>query len=203
MKKHWFYRPIALFLAICMIGCGWKVVPLSRPEVPVAPKLITERVLLRVDDVGVIWGGGRLGEIVRETLITEGAFQDVYYPIEPMSPPTFRLVITATGDVDEEVGLGLVKSVITGMLFFLPVGIIRYNKDFNLDAEVVLFKANEELHRFQVNNSTNISHTMFSDITSYETKARLVAFKNLGQQIVAHLRRHGVTYTNLVNAQIM
>ena len=173
---------------MCMIGCGWKVTPLSRPEIPLTPKLIAERVILQINDVGLIWGGDLLGEIVRDILIEEDTFQDVYYPIEPLNPPSLKLIITATGKVDEEVVIGTVKAIIIGMLFFIPVGIIRFNKDFDLDAEIVLLKGSKKLQEFQVNTSTTISHTMFSNTTAYEEEARRIAFKNLGQQIVASLR---------------
>ena len=145
-----------------------------------------------MNEAGVVWGGGQLGEFTRTALVASGAFDEVYYPIEPRNPPPLRLTIDAGGEVDEEIGLGIVKSVIIGALLFLPVGIIRFNKDFNLDAQVVVLKAGQELQRFRVTGATHVAHTMFSDTAGYEPAARQAAAAYLAAAITAQLRKTAV-----------
>jgi hypothetical protein len=187
VKKRPAYRLLALFLAFWAPACGWKITPPAPPERIANPKKIAEGMVLKVNDSAVIWGGGRLGDIVRDTLVSSGTFGHVYFPIEPRNPPALRMAIDASGTVDEEVGLGIVKAALIGVLLFLPVGVIRFNKTFNLNATVALFDGSRELRRFQVTTATGVSHTMFSQIEDYETAAQTAAFRDLGERIAAEL----------------
>ncbi len=182
-----FRRLFCAILILSLSGCGWKVTPPPGFDNNKRENKIADQVFLKVNDSGVFWGGGKLGEIVRDTLVENGAFKEVYYPVEPRNPPPLRLTIDAKGAVDEEIGLGTVKSIIIGALFFIPVGIIRFNKDFTLEADVSLFKQNKEMRTFKIKSSTEISHTMFSHANEYEPEARRIAFKDLGNKIVAEL----------------
>lgn len=187
MISAFWRRPLALGLAVALAACGWKITP-PRPAPPAGgPRLVAERVVLQVTGSGVPWGSEGLGETVREALIAAGAFREVYYPIEPRNPPPLRLVVTARGHVDEEVGIGVVKSVIIGLLLFLPVGVIRFNKTYDLSADVVLLNEGREVKTLQMENATEISHTMFSTMEDYEPAARKASFTALGQQIAAQL----------------
>jgi hypothetical protein len=140
-----------------------------------------------VNGSGLPWGSQGLGETVREVLTTSGSFREVYYPIEPRNPPPSRLVVTARGTVDEEIGLGIAKSVIIGLLLFLPVGVIRFNKTYDLAADVVLLNEGRELKSFRVESATEVSHTMFSTMEDYEPAARKAAFTDLGREIASEL----------------
>jgi len=162
-------------------------VPPTRTEGMVRPKRIAEGVVLKVNESAVVWGGGRLGGTVRDTLIALGSFDQVYFPVEPRNPPPLRLVIEASGTVQEEVGVGILKSFIIGCLAFIPVGIIRFDKTFELDATVVLLKEGQELRRFHIKSSTGVSHTMFSEIEEYEPAAQTAAFRDLGERIASEL----------------
>lgn len=164
------------------------MLPPVRAEQPISQTQVAERVMMIINDGAVVWGGGQLGYIVRDTLLAEGTFKEIYYPVEPRNVPDLRLSIIAKGSIDEEVELGIAKSLIIGALFFIPVGLIRFNKTYDLDADVVLLRAGKELQRFTIKSSTKISHTMFSQIKGYEPAARQAAFKDLGDQIAAKLR---------------
>ncbi len=186
-------RPLVVLLAVTTAGCGWKVTPPPRPEGPGAPGRIADRVVLKLNEAGVVWGGGQLGGFTRSALLASGAFGEVYYPIEPRNPPPLYLNIDTRGNVDEEIGWGIVKSVVIGLLLLIPVGIIRFNKDFNLDAQVVLLKGGQEVQRFRVTGATRVAHTMFSDSAGYEPAAREAAATYLATAIVAQLRRAAVS----------
>lgn len=187
MRKSLTFRILCTLLALSIAGCGWKVVPPLRSEQPISQTRTAEQVMMTVNAGAVVWGGGQLGDIVRDTLLAEGTFKEIYYPVEPRNAPDLRLSIAARGSVDEEVGLGIVKSIIIGALLFIPVGLIRFNKTYDLDAEVTLLKAGKELQRLTIKSSTEISHTMFSQTEGYEPAARQAAFKDLGDQIAAKL----------------
>jgi len=144
-------------------------------------------VVLDVNDGGVIWGRGELGETVKQTLLEKGAFRQIHYPIVPRDPPANRLSIQANGVIEEEVGLGIVKSIIVGALFFIPVGIIRFNRDFVLDASVSYSENGKAARNFKVHTKTEISHTMFSQTDQYEPAARKAAFSHLGESIIREL----------------
>ena len=187
MRAAAWRRPLALVLAVALGACGWKITPPPPRATTAGPRSVAERVVLQVHGSGLPWGSGGLGETVREVLTTSGSFREVYYPIEPRNPPPLRLVVTASGTVDEEIGLGVAKSVIIGLLLFLPVGVIRFNKTYDLTAEVVLLNEGREVKSFRVENATEVSHTMFSTMEDYEPAARKAAFTNLGQQIAWEL----------------
>jgi hypothetical protein len=104
----------------------------------------------------------------------------------PSSTPGLR--ITENGNIEEEVGFGIVKSIFIGMLFFIPVRIIRFNKDFVLDADITVIKQNQELLHFTIKTETEVSHTMFSHANQYKPAARQKAFEDLGLRIISRLK---------------
>jgi len=187
MRKSLKVRVLSILLTCSIAGCGWKVIPPVLPEQPISPHSVAERVVLTVNDRAVVWGGGQLGQIVADVLLSKGTFKEIEYPVESRNPPDLRLVINANGRVNEEVGPGIVKGIIIGCLLFLPVGLIRFDKTFELDTEVVLLKAGKKLRQFNIKSKTGISHTLFSAVEEYEAAARQAAFKDLGERIAAEL----------------
>jgi len=180
-------RLLAGILIVSVTACGWKITPPPGSKLPAAASPVAEAVLLEVNDGAVIWGRGELGATLKQALQEKGAFHAVHYPVVPREPPPQRLTVTAKGGIDEEVGLGIVKSMIIGVLMFIPVGIIRFNRDFTLDAEVAYREAGREVRRFAVQSKTGVSHTMFSDTDEYEPAARKAAFGHLAQRIAEEL----------------
>mgnify|MGYP000924420614 CR=1 FL=1 len=181
-------RLICIALIFSLVGCGWKVTPPNFEQKALDPSPLAEAAVLTVNDVGIIWGNGELGEIVRKTLMERRTFKEVYYPVEPRNPPDYRILVTANGSIEEEVGFGIVKSIFIGMLFFIPVGIIRFNKDFLLDADVTVIKQNQELLHFTIKTETEVSHTMFSHANQYEPVARQKAFEDLALRVISKLK---------------
>jgi hypothetical protein len=107
MEKSLKVRVLSILLICSIAGCGWKVVPPVRPEQPISPHRVAERVVLTVNDRAVVWGGGQLGQIVRDVLLSKGIFKEIEYPVESRNPPELRLVINASGGVNEEIRAGL------------------------------------------------------------------------------------------------
>lgn len=180
-------RLIALVLIVSIAGCGWKVTPPKFEGKKISTGPIADSVVLTVNEGSVVWGGGELGAQLRRKLLEEGAFRTVHYPIIPRNPPPYRLTVTASGNIEEEVGLGIVKSVIIGLLFFIPVGIIRFHRDFVVDANIAFLKEGKTLHRFKVSTKTGVSHTLFSHADQYDPVIRKVAAEDLALRIVKQL----------------
>ena len=122
------YRIICVLLIFAQTSCGWKISPPPRIEQLGKLSQMAERVVMAVDDRDVAWGDGQLGDIVVETLNSAGAFKEIYYPVEPRNPPNLKLLIKASGKVDEEIGLGIVKGIIIGLLFFIQCSYVSNNK---------------------------------------------------------------------------
>ncbi len=177
---------IVPLLALWLAGCGWRVTGPLRTDSGQLGQ-VAESALLKANDGAVEWGGGQMGTIVQRQLLASGAFAQVYYPIEPRERPALQIAITASGKVNEDVGGGTLKAIVIGLFLFAPVGLIRFDKDFTLDATVVVTRDGHEPDHFAVNNTTHIAHTMFSDPGAYEAEAREEAFGDLAKQIVDHL----------------
>jgi len=160
----------------------------KRLEAPPAGRRVADRVILVANDGGVVWGGGRLGEVVRDTLVASGAFGEVYFPVEPRNPPSLRLEVTGRGTVEEDIGMGVLKSVVIGVLFFAPVGIVQFHKTFHLDAVGVLADAEREVAHVPVQSSTDVYFTLFSHVDGYDRAAQDAAFHDLGERLAAALR---------------
>lgn len=181
---------LATVVAFSIAACGWKVTPPAGAP-PGSPPHIGGRVFLTMNDTALAWGDGRTGDFVRETLVAARVFDEVYYPVPPRTPTPLGLAVTARGTVDEEVALGVIKSIFIGLLFLVPAGVVRFGKTFDLDANVVFSDEGREVRRFDVHSKTHVSHTMFSHIAQYEAAARQAAFHDLGARIAAGLA--GVT----------
>lgn len=175
---------VSSVLIVSLTGCGWKVTPPPGKALPATSGPIAEAVVLDVNDGGVVWGKGELGEAVKASLLEKRAFGRVYYPIVPRNPPSYKLIIQAGGNIEEEVGLGIAKSIIVGALFFLPVGVIRFNRYFVLDAQVTYSADGKDVRHFSTRARTEVSHTMFSDTDEYEPAGRKAAFSHLADEIV-------------------
>jgi len=143
--------------------------------------------VLTVNEGALIWGKGELGYALRDELVALGSFRKVHYPIEPRGPLPDRLIVDASGGIKEEIGLGVVKSLIIGALFFIPVGLIRFHRDFVLTAVVALRHEGKEQRRFTIETETGVSHTMFSETDDYEPAMRRAAFSDLARRIAAEL----------------
>jgi len=185
-------RVLALVLAVAVAGCGWRVRGPKRLEIPPGGRRVGDRVILVANDGGIVWGDGRLGEVVRTTLLASGVFGDVYFPVEPRNPPSLRLEVTARGTVEEDVAIGVAKSVLIGLLFFTPAGIIQFHKTFHLDALAVLTDAEREVARVPVQSSTDVYFTLFSHVDGYDRAAQDAAFSDLGERVAAALRAQAI-----------
>jgi len=181
-------RMLSLVLAVTVAACGWRVRGPKRLDVPSGGRRVADRVILTANDGGIVWGGGRLGEVVRDTLLGTGTFGEVYYPVEPRNPPSLRLEVTARGTVEEDLATGVFKSVVIGMLFFAPAGVIQFHKSFHLDAVAVLTEAERETARIPVQSSTDVYFTIFSHVDAYDRAAQDAAFHDLGERLAAALR---------------
>ena len=185
--RFWGRRFTCALLIVTLSACGWKITPPPNAVAAVPRKPVADAVVLTVSDGALIWGKGELGYALRNELVALGSFRSVHYPIEPRGPLPDRLTVDASGGIKEEIGLGVVKSIIIGALFFIPVGLIRFHRDFVLTAEVTLRLQGKEQRRFTIETETGVSHTMFSETDDYEPAMRRAAFSDLARRIAAEL----------------
>ena len=189
MRHCALYRLLALFLAVWLSACYSRVTPPPRPDPIRYQRPIAAGVLLKVNDSGVDWGDNRLGAIVQETLLATGCCGHVYFPVEPREPPPLRLVISATGTVRKE-GLSDEAKTALGLLFFpsvLVLLVLPIERAYDLDATITLVGNDQELRRFRVTTSTEVSYGLFASPQRCDEAARLAAFKDLGERIASEL----------------
>jgi len=195
-------RVLVLALAAWFTACtGWRLSAPPRPSNPAVARRIAEGVVLQVHDEAVDWGGGRLGDIVRDTLVASGAFAEVYYPVEPPNPPSTRLRIEAFASEQERGGKAtlIVQGVLPLVILLFPIAAVALavatlggarvmKKTFTVEANVLLSNSGRELRRFSTSASATVSYNMlFSKKDAFEAAAAEVAFRQLGEQIAAAL----------------
>lgn len=185
----WTRRLGCALLSVTLPACGWKVTAPPGADLYFTRKHVADAVLLNVDDGALLWGRGELGFTLRKDLVALGTFRNVYYPVEPRTPVPDRLIIKAGGAIREDVGFGVVKSFLIGALLFLPVGLVRFHRDFELTAEVTFAHTGREPRHFTIETATGVSHTMFSDADEYEPEIRRAAFSDLARRITSELSK--------------
>jgi hypothetical protein len=147
-------------------------------------------VLLEVDDSGVKWGAGKVGDALKAALVSNRTFGQVYYPIYPTRMVPLKLRVVAQGDIETDAGEGMAKSFITGFLLFLPVGVLQYRETFTITAEVSVLGEGRKLGPLMVESRVAVDHTLFAGPESYAAQAERLALDNLATRISAALAKH-------------
>jgi|CXWL01.1.fsa_nt_gi hypothetical protein len=183
------------FALICSVwllpGCvsdSFQVIePLSASQasVPLAPE-----VLLEVDDAGVKWGRGKVGDVLKSTWVHNRTFGEVHYPIYPTRTIPLKLRVVASGTIRADEGLGTIKAIVTGLLLLLPVGVIQYKDTFSINAMVSLIRNDRSYGPLAVQSAVQVDHILFSNPDSYTARATDLVLDHLASRISILLRRH-------------
>ena len=179
----------ALLLGLTHLsGCmSWSV---SEPGPPIAsshPPRIADRVLLQVEDAGVAWSRGRMGEVTRQTLIELGCFREVYYPDTPRRAPPLLISMEAVGRIDEHRSAVIGKTIAIVLLAFLPVGVVTFDTDFTLEATAILSKNGRVLREVDLITTARTSVTLFHDRETAEAALGEAMFQHLAAQLAVRL----------------
>src|SRR5438445_6099036 len=120
--------PGLVLILFFLIGCVQPSFQVQGPAQGVALKApLASEVLMEVDDAGVKWGSGKVGDVLKTALVKNRTFGQVYYPIYPTRAIPNKLQIVARGDMEAESG-AMGKAIVTGLLLFLPVGVLQYRE---------------------------------------------------------------------------
>lgn len=152
---------------------------------PLAPE-----VLMEVDDVAVMWGAGKVGDALKTTLVRNGSFSQVHFPIFPAREIANKLQITAKGGVETDAASAAGKSFATGLFLFLPVGVIQYRDVFTITAEVAVFTKGRKFGPLTIESKVAADHTMFNGPETYALQAQRMLLEDLAGRISAALADH-------------
>jgi hypothetical protein len=152
---------------------------------PLAPE-----VLMEVDDVAVKWGSGKVGDALKTALVRNSTFSQVYFPIYPSRPIANKLEIVARGDTETDAGAGFAKSVVTGLLIFLPVGVLQYRDVFIITADVSVLSEGRKFGPVTVESKVAANHTLFNGPETYALQAQRMVLEDLAQRISTALAEH-------------
>jgi hypothetical protein len=147
-------------------------------------------VLLEVDDSGVKWGAGKVGDALKTVLVKNRTFGQVHYPIYPTHPVPLKLRVSARGDIEADVGGGMAKSIITGLFLFLPVGVLQYRETFTISAEVSVLREGRKFGPLTLESRVAADHTLFAGPDSYTARAGQLALEDLAARLSGVLAEH-------------
>jgi hypothetical protein len=152
--------------------------------------LLVSEVLLEVDDSGVKWGSGKVGDALKTALIKNRTFGQVHYPIYPTHPVPLKLPVLARGDIEADVGGGMAKSIVTGLFLFIPAGVLQYRETFTISAEVLVLREGRKLGPLILESRVAADHTLFAGPDSYAAHAGQLALEDLAARISEALAQH-------------
>ncbi|MBI4534992.1 MAG: hypothetical protein HY708_01850 [Ignavibacteriae bacterium] len=151
---------------------------------------LAAEVLLEVDDVAVAWGPGKVGDALKTALVRSGAFTQVHFPIHPSRAVSNKLQIVAKGNIETDAGAAVGKSIATGLLLFLPVGVLQYRDVFAISAAVSVFSEDRKFEPVTVESKVAADHSLFSGPETYALQAQRMVLEELANRIVAALAKH-------------
>ena len=178
-------------LAVCVAaaltaGC-WAHVGVRIPDLPPAAREPGEELALQVNDAGLLWGDGRLGDEVARVLLASGRFTRVHYPVIPRDRPPLLLRIDVKGSLNEAVAWGVLASVATGFFLFAPAPFMPYFTDLELRGSAALTRADEELERFPIESDAHVTHAIFAPPETYRAKARERVYAAVANQVLIEI----------------
>ncbi len=141
--------------------------------------------ILRVNEAGIPWANGTFAPAIQKELLARGIFREVYYPVEPASPPSTVIEVSGIGDLDEAVVWATIASAATGYFFFLPAPVLPYFQDYEAQVDVTVKRDGEVLGTFSLDDQAAIVHALFASPNGYVPPARRALLKKLAREIVA------------------
>ena len=146
---------------------------------------------MEVDDAAVKWGSGKVGDALKTALVRNGTFSQVHFPIFPSRAIANKIQITAKGDIaTDDVGGSVGKSVVTGLLMFLPVGVLQYRNVFTITADVSVLAEGRKFGPVTVESRVAADHTLFNGPETYALQAQRMALEDLANRISTVLAEH-------------
>lgn len=185
-------RSLALIIIsviqVCLLsGCGASSQVRDAIERPSKASPLAHEIRLEIDESSLKWGDCQLGTILKERLVENKTFTKVHYPIYPPHTDPLKLKVVAHGNKDED-STGFLKAFFTGLLLFLPVGIIQYEDNFTVSVDMWVNKKERVLGPVKISSVVEVRHTLFSKAERYTPDARAKGFADLANRIITELR---------------
>lgn len=178
-----FATSLALLLALSQTGC-WHFMTGARGFEPAqASASLSTEAVLRVNEAGVAWGNGEFGEELKRTLLKQGIFQRVHYPVEPRELPNVVIEVEALGSLDEAILWAIIAAGATGYFLFLPAPVLPYFEDYGVSCDVRVLEDGLVTHRFQIKTETKVIHAILADPAKFVPDAKRRVFRDLADRI--------------------
>jgi len=182
--------PGLVLILFFLIGCVQPSFQVQGPAQGVALKApLASEVLMEVDDAGVKWGSGKVGDVLKTALVKNRTFGQVYYPIYPTRAIPNKLQIVARGDMEAESG-AMGKAVVTGLLLFLPVGVLQYRETYSVTADVFVIRDSRKYGPLVVESKVSADHTLFEGPETYAAQVQRMALDDLAGRIASAVAEH-------------
>jgi hypothetical protein len=173
-----------LCVGLLLPGCLSDSFEVKQPLTESLPAVtLASEVLLEVDDTALKWGSGKVGEALSAALVKNQTFRQVHYPIYPSHKVPLKLKVVASGGIASEKGLGMVKAVVTGLLFFLPVGVIQYEDTFSLTGSVSLVGDRHSYGPLTIQSAVEANHNLFASPEPYARRASALALEDFANRV--------------------
>ena len=180
-----------LYIGLVLPGCLSDSFEVKQPlPEPLPAVTLAAEVLLEVDDTAVKWGSGKVGEAVIAVLVKNQAFRQVHYPIYPSHKVPLKLRVVASGGIGSEKGLGMVKAFVTGLLLFLPAGVIQYEDTFSITGSVSIVGDRQSYGPLTIQSSVGANHILFESPEPYARRASALALEDFANRVSFALGQH-------------
>ncbi|TKS60166.1 MAG: hypothetical protein EWM72_01593 [Nitrospira sp.] len=131
-----------------------------------------------------------MGEALSAVLVKNQTFRQVHYPIYPTHKVPLTLKVVASGSIASEEGHGIGKAFITGLLFFLPAGVIQYEDTFSITGSVSLVGDRQSYGPLTIQSSVAANHILFSNPEQYARRASALALEDFANRVSLVLSQH-------------
>ncbi len=181
-----------LILVTALSGCVQNSFEVQgAAQTPALKSPLAAEVLMEVDDAAVTWGSGKVGDALKTTLVRNGTFSQVHFPVHPSRAIANKLQIVAKGNIGTaDVGDSVGKSVVTGLLVFLPLGVLQYRDVFTISADVSVLSEGRQFGPTTVESKVAADHTMFNGPETYALQAQRMVLEDLANRISTLLAEH-------------
>lgn len=184
MSRPW---AIVLVLATAVVPGCWSRVRAPAPPLPfVRPAPEAPPVAVYVNEVGVPFTDGTLGNEVRNALMRTGAFREVQHPVVPAAPgtaPALAIEVRASGEVNEAILWNFPMALATAYFFLLPAPVLPYFTTFEAACEVSISREDRELARFRSESSATATYAIGANRFEYGRDARATLFRALANDV--------------------
>ena len=140
---------------------------------------------LRVDELDLEWGDGRLADTLREHLASSGRFRAVHYPVVPNEPSLVRVDVRVTGSIDEHETWNFTAGFVSGYFLALPTLVLPLARDFELSATGAVTRDGALVAPVAVQAEASAVYGFWASPRVVEGRARDLLYAHLAGELLA------------------